>query len=209
MSVVARFHDWPRYCTGQARKIVLDLIRSNPPLTTRQIYDLVKNIPPAQSSSQASTVVEHKGTVSGLRGIPPPEPNSPIRSLRYLKRVVLADLAKSREVEKFHTIIQTKQSPNTDAWLWRVKQPKQPADLPNAAADSTPGALAAGIADLTPAAVGIGEDWSHLNKRRQRSRQKKLERDLKRMTTIQNAKREAAQQILVETTSSKSSPIAP
>ncbi|KAG1869451.1 hypothetical protein DFJ58DRAFT_624255, partial [Suillus subalutaceus] len=37
--------------------------------------------------------------------------------------------------------------------------------------------------------VGVGEDWSHLNKRRQRSRKEKIERDLKWMWTLQAAAR--------------------
>ncbi|KAG1744149.1 uncharacterized protein EDB91DRAFT_1080941 [Suillus paluster] len=53
-----------------------------------------------------------------------------------------------------------------------------------------------GLPRLTAADVGVGEDWSHLNKRRQRARKEKVERDLKWMWTLQAAKREAAREAL-------------
>jgi len=108
--------------------------------------------------------------------------------------VVLPHLAKERKLEKFHTKVATKDSHNTDAWLWRIipEKPKQVA--PDASTDALP----AGIADLPPSAVGVGEDWGHLNKRRQRARERKVKRDLKLMTSIQDAKKEAARQVLDE-----------
>lgn len=109
---------------------------------------------------------------------------------RYLKKVVLPHLAKEGKVEKFHTKVD---SNKTDVWLWRATN-KKPKAVPDT---STTDALPAGIADLPPAAVGVGEDWGHLNKRRRRARERKVARDLRLMTRIQDAKREAARQVLV------------
>ena len=111
--------------------------------------------------------------------------------------MVLPHLAKERKIEKFHTKVATKGSHNTDVWLWRVT-PEKAKQNTKAALDASTDAFPAGIADLPPSAVGVGEDWSHLNKRRQRARERKVKRDLKLMTSIQDAKKEAARQVLNE-----------
>ncbi|KAG0700085.1 hypothetical protein DFH29DRAFT_651295 [Suillus ampliporus] len=51
-----------------------------------------------------------------------------------------------------------------------------------------------GLARLSAGDVDVGQDWSHLNKRRQRAREETVERDLKWMWTLQAAKREAARE---------------
>ena len=74
------------------------------------------------------------------------------------------------------------------AWLWRPKQaPPMSSTKSTAATPTAPGAT-----ELTPAAVGVGEDWSHLNKRRQRARKMKVERDLRRMLEVQKMQKKAA-----------------
>ena len=74
------------------------------------------------------------------------------------------------------------------AWLWRPKQ--APPASPNKATAVT--SAITGSTELTPAAVGVGEDWSHLNKRRQRARKMKVERDLRRMLEVKEMQRKAA-----------------
>ncbi|KAI6025540.1 hypothetical protein EDC04DRAFT_2722048, partial [Pisolithus marmoratus] len=174
-SIISRLHEWPRYCLPNARKIALDIIKANPPLSTQDIFRL------ANGSTAAQPQVARPPKFTGYRGVKPPFTGSQIRSVRYLKKVVLPSLANDKEIEKFHTRIEIKQSRITDVWLWRANDRKQSALLPKAATENQ-----AGVVDLPPAAVGVGEDWSHLNKRRQRAREKKVERDLKLMTTLQN-----------------------
>ena len=44
--------------------------------------------------------------------------------------------------------------------------------------------------------VGVGEDWSHLNRRRRRAREMKVKRDVKWMRKLQHAK-ETAEEVVV------------
>jgi hypothetical protein len=74
------------------------------------------------------------------------------------------------------------------AWLWRPKQ-ASPASPKRATAVTS---AISGLTELTPAAVGVGEDWSHLNKRRQRARKMKVERDLQRMLEVNKIQRKAS-----------------
>ncbi|KAI6106581.1 hypothetical protein EDD16DRAFT_1623180 [Pisolithus croceorrhizus] len=205
-SIISRLHDWPRYCLPRARKIALGIIKANAPLSTQDIFRLANGNataqPPSAQVAAANTTRILK--LTGYRGVKPPFTGSQIRSVRYLKKVVLPSLANDKEIEKFHTKIESKQSRTTDVWLWRVKDRKQSAQSQQATTRNTAETLPPGIADLPPAAVGVGEDWSHLNKRRQRAREKKVERDLKRMMTLQDAKREAARELLAERVSSVS-----
>jgi hypothetical protein len=135
---------------------------------------------------------------------------------RYLKRVVLPELVKSKNVEKFctkRTLSQaeiehrlqtvTKAARKEQAvllaaprntWLWRTSTPPPP-PKPSPSSTLSKSELL-GLPRLTAADVGVGEDWSHLNKRRQRARKGKVERDLKWMWTLQAAKREAAREAL-------------
>jgi hypothetical protein len=135
---------------------------------------------------------------------------------RYLKRVVLPDLVNSKKVEKFctkRTLSQaeidhrlqtvTKAARKEQAvslaaprntWLWRTTTPPPPPKPMPTSTLSKSELL--GLPRLTAADVGVGEDWSHLNKRRQRARKEKVQRDLKWMWTLQAAKREAAREAL-------------
>lgn len=192
MSAIARFHEWPRYCTPQARDVVLNIVRSNSPLSSKDIFKLA-----IQTAQPASADTQLKLDLSKFRGHPPPQPTSPVRSIRYnltvsclhcltcisryLKKVVLPALATEKEVEKFHTKI-VKQTQTTNVWLWRVKEHRQSR---LAAVDASSEPPLTGTASLSPAAVGVGEDWSHLNKRRQRARERKVARDLARLSTLQ------------------------
>lgn len=199
-SIISRLHEWPRYCLPRARRIALGIIKANPPLSTQDIFRLANGSDATTQPPSAKVAAENTKRIlnlTGYRGVKPPFTGSQIRSVRYLKKVVLPSLANDKEIEKFHTRTESKQSRTTDVWLWRVKDRTPSAQH----ATKTP---SSGITDLPPAAVGVGEDWSHLNKRRQRAREKKVERDLKRMMTLQDAKREAARELLAERVSSVS-----
>ncbi|KAG2028619.1 hypothetical protein BDR03DRAFT_976450 [Suillus americanus] len=53
-----------------------------------------------------------------------------------------------------------------------------------------------GLPRLTAFDVGVGKDWSHLNKQRQRVRKEKDESDLKWVWRLQAAKSEPAREVL-------------
>lgn len=122
---------------------------------------------------------------------------------RYLKTVVLPHMRdKADEVEKFHTLrtlsndeIQhrlatmsksaRKSKVNsvptmTSVWLWKLKAPSPPPPEPK---KEEP---------VFGAEVGVGEDWSHLNKRRQRAREEKVARDVAWLKDLANIRRERA-----------------
>ncbi|KAG0707208.1 hypothetical protein DFH29DRAFT_1076467 [Suillus ampliporus] len=225
MAAIPRKQLWPRHCLPSARELVRSVIvSSTTPLSTKDIYNLaVKQIgiqPISDQSPEYSVPkTEHPTIVRGFTRQPstrPPHPEHPVRSLQYLKRVVLPDLVNSKDVEKFctkQTLSQaeiehrlqtvTKAARKEQAvslaaprstWLWRTATPPPPPK------PSPPPSLSKsellGLPRLTAADVGVGEDWSHLNKRRQRARKEKVERDLKWMWTLQAAKREAAREAL-------------
>ncbi|KAI0088440.1 hypothetical protein BDY19DRAFT_1072238 [Irpex rosettiformis] len=123
-----------------------------------------------------------------------------IQSMSYMKRVLLPALVGQQVVGKIHvkpTLIGTekaqqlaklsKSQRQTTAvktalhgyFGWVATKPKTP---------HTP---------KTPeepfgTAVGVGEDWGHLNKRRQRSRGEKVQRDVEWLKEIETARQEAA-----------------
>ncbi|KAJ3475718.1 hypothetical protein NLI96_g11652 [Meripilus lineatus] len=180
-------HLWNRSSTGKARTIIKGIIAASPsPLSVQQIYRL------AVKSELPEGVHEHG---EHYHGITPPHPNNAIRSMSYLKHVVLPDLARRKELEKVHSIrtltpeeleqrLQTLTksarkaadlSTTTDVWLWQAATPKPvPAPKPPK--------------PLYGVEVGAGADWSHLNKRRQRARVGKVQRDIKWMRQLEKAR---------------------
>ncbi|KAG1881929.1 hypothetical protein C8R48DRAFT_682777 [Suillus tomentosus] len=228
MATISSFRKnlWPRHCLPSARELVRSIVvSSTTPLSTKDIYNLAlkqKAIQPVSDASAPQHNVpkkEHPTVVRGMTRQPPtrpPHPEHPVRSLQYLKRVVLPELVNSKKVEKFcakRTLSQaeidhrlqtvTKAARKEQAvllaaprntWLWRMATPPPPPKPLPASTLSKSELL--GLPRLTAADVGVGEDWSHLNKRRQRARKEKVERDLKWMWTLQAAKREAAREAL-------------
>ncbi|KAG1871388.1 hypothetical protein F4604DRAFT_1769337 [Suillus subluteus] len=216
---------WPRHCLPSARELVRSIVASSTtPLSTKDIYNLALKQTAIQIVSDKSPEhnvpkKEHPTIVRGITRQPstrPPHPEHPVRSLQYLKRVVLPDLVTSKGVEKFctkRTLSQadidhrlqtvTKAARKEQAvllaaprntWLWRMTTPAPPPKPLPASTLSKSELL--GLPRLTAADVGVGEDWGHLNKRRRRARKEKVERDLKWMWTLQAAKREAAREAL-------------
>ena len=178
---VSSLYQWPRHCTPKARETVLNIINSaKTPMATKDIYKL------AVKPVHAKTPGPHAGEeirsmrfslFSSSRACKT-QKNNCVPD-RFLKTVVLRDLAAQNRVEKVRT-----QAAFT-AWLWRPKQ-APPVSTPK------PAAAIPDAAQLTPAAVGVGEDWSHLNKRRQRARKLKVAMDLRRMLEVQKMQKRAA-----------------
>ena len=117
--------------------------------------------------------------------------------ISYLKRIVLPTLVRQRWIEKVHSVREMtaeelaarKNAPAKSArkaaeqgmaheWFWQrriiqVQNPPKPKEV-------------------FGAAVGVGEDISHLNKRRQRSRQEKVAADVEWLHDLEKARREGA-----------------
>lgn len=107
--------------------------------------------------------------------------------LSYLKRVVLPALVSRGEIEQIHTQVilspeeiqqrlqrmtkaqrkSASQKSEQSVFAWRLKAPQNP---PKPKPISKP--------EVFGKEVGVGEDWSHLNKRRQRSRSESVLRDV-------------------------------
>jgi len=97
------------YCTSKARQIVLSVLRPHAPLglTTHEIFEAcVTQFPEAKQEAPPPRIMIPRKRLKG--GIPvPPVPDAPyrehpIRSVRYLKKVVLEHLVATDEVEKIH-----------------------------------------------------------------------------------------------------------
>ena len=66
----------------------------------------------------------------------------------------------------------------TDVWLWRTRTRPSPPPEPK---KEKP---------VFGVEVGVGEDWSHLNKRRQRARGEKVARDVTWLRDLEKIRRE-------------------
>ncbi|PIL27332.1 hypothetical protein GSI_10479 [Ganoderma sinense ZZ0214-1] len=160
----------------EAKKLVLNIFRTNErPLTIQELYKEATSSPDLTETDESSI----------------------IHSMRYLKKVVLPDLEQRGQVEKVHTkrplsgeeaakfqanLTKGKKTAAVPEynwlWLWQLKAavPEKP---------PRPEKKAFG------AEVGVGEDWSHLNKRRQRARQEKVGRDVQWLRELKKAEAEA------------------
>ncbi|KAI0263110.1 hypothetical protein BC834DRAFT_1043115 [Gloeopeniophorella convolvens] len=196
---IQRLLAFPKQASSEARGIVLDVIRANnAPLSTRELFEKSVKVPaPRSSSSRPLTAwARHLKTVTPL----PPHPDHPVRSLSYLKHTVMEDLLRTRDVKKVHvkrvlnheeiqqrlstmTKAQLKKSsPDTlsqlqSTWMWQVVEKSK-----------KPAVKAEAEVKVFGAEVGVGEDWSHLNKRRRRAREGKVARDVKWMRKVQRAR---------------------
>ncbi|KAI0769743.1 hypothetical protein BD413DRAFT_477129 [Trametes elegans] len=175
----------PRTSTPESRTTVLSLLREKQALTIQELYTL------AQQRQQEQ---QRQAIDSGATN--PPEPAIP--SMRYLKKVVLTELAEAGEVEKVHRRHQytpeefealraqmskaqrASASREVALFQWQIKRAQPP---PPAAAE-----------DVRPfgAEVGVGADWGHLNRRRRRAREGKVDRDVEWMKELSKARSEGA-----------------
>ncbi|EPQ53871.1 hypothetical protein GLOTRDRAFT_106859 [Gloeophyllum trabeum ATCC 11539] len=214
---------WTPHATAEAMRLVRSVFQSRTtPLSTRELYKLVTqqtpqtpvDPPPPQVSVKRAGVVNQ---------VPyPPHPEHPIRSMRYLKQVVLPAMMANHEIEKFHTKVTPTEaeiaqrlaamskaqrkarqsslsSSAVDAWFWRTRsapppKPKEPKEEKPYGEE-----------------VGVGEDWSHLNKRRQRARERKVGEAVKFMKQVdavrRSAERRAALAAQPEASSSAPTPL--
>ncbi|KAI0044785.1 hypothetical protein FA95DRAFT_1574238 [Auriscalpium vulgare] len=187
------FARFPRYPTAQALDIVRTIIKSSAtPLSTQDIFKLAITQVPAGAPATAT-----KKAIP-LDSQDPPYPDHPIRSVRYLKKMILQDLLDRKEIEKVHTkrtlsaeemrqrlATMTKAAQrahandaarNIDLWLWQIRT--RPVVVPKVEEEKA----AYGVE------VGVGEDVSHLNRRRQRARELKVKLDVQWVRKLQRAK---------------------
>ncbi|KAL0949923.1 hypothetical protein HGRIS_009951 [Hohenbuehelia grisea] len=88
-----------RGCTPAAANIVRKILVKGP-MKTQDIWQKVREEYP-DVKTEVPPRFDKRGTLSGDKDSDPPYPDHAIRSVKYLKSVVLEHLAKTGEVEKF------------------------------------------------------------------------------------------------------------
>lgn len=120
----------------------------------------------------------------------------------YLKHVVLPELARQDRVKKIHSVRKLTQeeidhrlsllskaareksqiATTTDVWMWVNNTPRpKPAPQPEP--------------EPFGKAVGVGEDWGHLNRRRRRAREEKVANDVKWLHALERARAKGLQEV--------------
>jgi len=200
--VVQRLLAWPKQASSEARNIVLGVIKShNEPISTRDIFKLAVKVP-APPGANAEPLTPWAKYLKNSKPAPP-YPDHPVRSLSYLKRTVLENLVRTRDIKKVHIkrvlspaeIEQRKAtmykshakkssvaavSHPVSTWMWQLVDKSKESSLEGTKKDEDE--------EVFGAEVGVGEDWSHLNKRRRRAREEKVARDVKWMEKVQRAR---------------------
>ncbi|CCM05358.1 uncharacterized protein FIBRA_07572 [Fibroporia radiculosa] len=184
--------------TKEARRIVLAVIgaQSKPP-TVQEIFKLAVQHEASHEPSSSPSSMEAT-TPSFDRKPQPRYPDHEIKSMRYLKTVVLPSLLQTKNVQKVHSAeeltpeqleqrLQTmtrssrKQaaslSTTVDVWRWQLRTYKYSPPKPK-------------TESVYGTEVGVGADWSHLNKRRQRSRSMSIARDVGWLEELDKAREE-------------------
>jgi len=173
--------------------------------TTAELYQLViREAPPKGYKGDPRLSSQPVGT----KGTPlPPQVDHPVRSKTFLKRTILPALQGNKELTK---VVMNREattpipvrgkkgkilprsaqgtahaSPSTPvlikAWVWK---PVDPADVKPKVQPT--------LTETFGTSVGVGEDWSHLSKRRQGSREEKVQRNVAAMKQLQALERRAA-----------------
>ncbi|KAH9941278.1 uncharacterized protein BXZ73DRAFT_42261 [Epithele typhae] len=151
----------------EAKALVSGLLKQHGPLSNREMWHLVSKTSPETSTGD----------------------NTSIPSMRYLKHIVLEQMGQSGELVKRVINREVPLESNTHAtsvspvktWRWDfMEAPTQSKTKP---------------VEKAPygAEVGVGEDFSHLNKRRQRSRVRHVTRDVSWMKELDEVRRIAAE----------------
>jgi len=215
MNSLARVSAQNQAAVREGLKIVRKLVATNPypdGFTTAELFKLaVKEAPPADYKYENPPLRLAARSRGGNQKntVPlPPHPDHPIRSMTFLKHSVLPILEGNKELEIVRTTRipfnpappqrasgkrKTKQETSHAAsaaapapvtvWAWKTvdksRIPRPPAPKPKR--------------KVFGVEVGVGEDWSHLNKRRRRARAGKVRRDVTTMKAVILAKKEAAQ----------------
>lgn len=215
---------WPKHASSEARNLVLGVLKShNGPLSTRELFEkAVKVSPPPRAKGQPLTPAARDLKNASPA---PPYPDHPVRSQRYvyhappdscshtphasfLKRTILEDLVRTRNVKKVHikrvlspTEVEHRMSTMSKAQLKKtsVEALSQPVSTwmwqsVNKSANPVRVSKDEDAKVAFGAEVGVGEDWSHLNRRRRRVREEKVAQDVKWMRKVEKA-RSVAQDI--------------
>ncbi|KAF9482720.1 hypothetical protein BDN70DRAFT_874741 [Pholiota conissans] len=128
--------------------------------------------------------------VPEARDLYPSHPDHPIRSIRFLKAEILASMKASSEIGTFRQpkaaarLAAEEASATTEKekkklaasqmeFVWKPLPPKQAPPPPQKK-------------EVFGVEVGVGADYSHLNKRRQRARVEKISLAVQKMKDIQN-----------------------
>ncbi|KAF8578486.1 hypothetical protein K439DRAFT_1663709 [Ramaria rubella] len=116
-----RLARWSRLATPRGREIVLEILKSAypQPLRTQELYERIRKeypdeklpapvpIPPPLRSPK-SLAITASGKVKKEKPVPepvqPPHPDHPIRSLKYLKSIILGELTQRNQVSKVHSM---------------------------------------------------------------------------------------------------------
>ncbi|KAF9459730.1 hypothetical protein BDZ94DRAFT_1267532 [Collybia nuda] len=203
MNTLARISAQNKLSLQEGLKIVRKVVATNPNpagFTTAELYKLaVKE--PALSNFQYEVLplrraTDGKGGKQRIPGPVPPRPDHPIRSMTFLKNAVLPILEGNKELQ----IVRTTRVPFNPAPSQRTggKRKNKP-ETTNAASAAAPAPVTTWVwktvdkSNILPppvpkmppkvfgTEVGVEEDWSHLNKRRQRARTGKVARDVTAM----------------------------
>ena len=121
----------------------------------------------------------------------------------YLKRTILEDLVRTRDIEKVHikrvlspAEIEQRMATMSKAhakrmsaaalsqpvstWVWQLVDKSKESSLESTKKEKDE--------EIFGSKVGVGEDWDHLNKRRRRAREEKVARDVKWIGKVQRAR---------------------
>lgn len=121
-----------------------------------------------------------------------------------MKRVLLPNLVQRKEVEQIHV----KPTITAEEKAQKLKTLSKAQRQTKAVKDATHGYFGWRVAQLQNppkpkpqvevfgASVGVGEDWSHLNKRRQNAREEKVRRDVDWLKELRAARSPTAQSSL-------------
>ncbi|GLB39197.1 hypothetical protein LshimejAT787_0603590 [Lyophyllum shimeji] len=184
-------------------KIIRNIVKTTPAptgFTTQELYKLALKQPPPpdyrpltpRPSPTTPAKLVNRGGQNNIKveAPQPPHPEHPIRSISLLKRRILPILEGEQLLQKAraqrvlaHAGATKKgkdaQRATETVWVW---QPVDPSTLPPRPAPEPP-------KEVYGADVGVGEDWGHLNRRRQRARREKVRADVHAMKVAEGIAR--------------------
>ncbi|KAE9408529.1 hypothetical protein BT96DRAFT_913705 [Gymnopus androsaceus JB14] len=193
-------------------------------LTTAEMFKLALKQPPPENFQKfpVPSGTEILYTNSGKRKtLPPspPHPEHPVRSIRFLKTHVLPVLEGQKEIrlaqgKRFTVVPEAKVEAKTKKGKGKGKgnaasasassAPQQPIShnvmvwMPTQKPRIEKQILPSPPATLSGAAVGVGEDWGHLNRRRKGARDEKVKRDFALMVRVKSAENQERKRLAWE-----------
>ncbi|EMD31938.1 hypothetical protein CERSUDRAFT_99920 [Gelatoporia subvermispora B] len=188
--------------TPQARRIVLDVLAAQQkPLTIQELWNcVVQHESQTQGNSPPAVAAFGPSAGSGEQ-ITAPYSHHIIPSMRFLKQEVVPSLRASAHIEQIHrreTLTPDEQARRlgmlskasqkskaaqlaaaVSVWRWQLREKRPDDSVPE---EKT----------RFGEEVGVGADWSHLNRRRQNSRVDKVKRDVRWLKELDKARQEGA-----------------